>query len=245
MSAPIAVDYDPEWPGLFRQLEALVLAIVGDDVVRLDHIGSTSVPGLAAKDVIDLQVSVPSLAVSRQRGVTWQNSPMATLEVLDQGERISISFGDLLKYHGRSSIAGVAHAFKVMERALPLLSPGQPPERREITVDSGFPGDGARDAFEMVTRAVTDDRFRVTPELAGPDVPEAPGGYFFFRLGYEGTVVDLALRDGLVPEDFLRFVCREAPTDADAARAKQLKEEMADRLLGLPPDEVYDAKVVT
>ena len=116
---------------------------------------------------------------------------MTTLVVLDQGEPVSISFDDLLKYHGRSSIAGVAHAFKAMERAFPLLSPGGPPERHDITVESGFPGGGARDAFEMVTRAVTGDRYRLVSEPLGVEAPEAPGGHFFFRLGYRGTVVDL------------------------------------------------------
>jgi hypothetical protein len=168
---------------------------------------------------------------------------MTTLVVLDQGESISISFDDLLKYHGRSSIAGVAHAFKAMERAFPLLSPGEPPERYDITVDSGFPGGGARDGFEMVTRAVTDDRYRVVPELAGADAPEAPGGHFFFRLGYRGAAVDLVLRPGLVQEDFLEVACRENPTPAEAERAQQLKEEMAERLLALPAEEVYDAKL--
>ncbi len=167
---------------------------------------------------------------------------MTTLVVLDQGEPISISFDDLLKYHGRSSIAGVAHAFKAMERAFPLLSPEEPPERYDITVESGFPGGGARDAFEMVTRAVTGDRYRLASGSAGAEAPEAPGGHFFFRLGYRETVVDLTARAGLVPEEFLRLACRAAPTPAEAVRAQQLKEAMAERLLSLPAAEVYDAK---
>ncbi|MCA1852480.1 MAG: hypothetical protein LC647_08835 [Beggiatoa sp.] len=166
---------------------------------------------------------------------------MTTLEVRDQGGSVSISFEDLLKYHGRSSIAGVAHAFKAMERAFPLLSPDEPPERYDITIESGFPGGGARDAFEMVTRAVTSDRYRLASEAAPAEAPEAPGGHFFFRLGYRGTVVELVARAGLVPEEFLQLACTEAPTPAEAARAQQLKEEMAQRLLSLPADEVYDA----
>ena len=166
---------------------------------------------------------------------------MTTLVVRDEGESIAISFDDLLKYHGRSSIAGVAHAFKAMERAFPLLSPGEPPERYDITVESGFPGGGARDAFEMVTRAVTGDRYRLASEAAGAEAPEAPGGHFFFRLGYRGTEVDLVARAGLVPEDFVEVACREDPTPAEADRAQQLKEEMAERLLSLPADQVYDA----
>ena len=166
---------------------------------------------------------------------------MTTLVVLDQGGSISISFDDLLKYHGRSSIAGVAHAFKAMERAFPQLSPGEPPERYDITVESGFPGGGARDAFEMVTRAVTGDRYRLASAPAEAEAPEAPGGHFFFRLRYRGTVVELVARAGLIPEEFLQLACSEAPTPAEAVRAQQLKEEMAKRLLSLPADEVYDA----
>lgn len=164
---------------------------------------------------------------------------MATLDVLDQGQPISISFEDVLKYHGRSSIAGVAHAFKAMERALPALSPGGPPERYEITVESGFPGDGARDAFEMVARAVTGDRFQLAVDDR-PGVPVAPGGHFYFRLGYRGAVVELTLRSGIVPAEFLDVACKEAPTPAEAERARQLKEEMAERMVPMPPEDVYD-----
>lgn len=166
---------------------------------------------------------------------------MTTLVVLDHGEPISIGFEDLLTYHGRSSIAGVAHAFKAMERAFPLLSPDAPPERYDITVESGFPGGGARDAFEMVTRAVTGDRYGLASDPAPSEAPEAPGGHFFFRLGYQGTVVELVARAGVVPEEFVRVACKDSPTPAEAERAQKLKEEMAARLLALPADEVYDA----
>ncbi len=50
----------------------------------------------------------------------------------------------------------------------------------------------------------------------------------------------MTLRDGLVPEEFLDVACKEGPTPAEADRAQQLKEEMAERLLSMPPDEVYD-----
>lgn len=166
---------------------------------------------------------------------------MTTLVVHDHGEAISISFDDVVKYHGRSSIGGAAHAFKAMERAFPLLSPGEPPERYDLTVESGFPGGGARDAFEMVTRAVTGERYQLVSEPAPDGAPEAPGGHFFFRLGYRGTVVDLVLRPGLVPDDFVQVACKEGPTPAEVVLAQELKEEMAEQLLSLPADEVYDA----
>ncbi len=51
--------YDPMWPQEYQRLAGRIRHAVGD--LRVDHIGSTAVPGLAAKDVIDVQLSVDSL----------------------------------------------------------------------------------------------------------------------------------------------------------------------------------------
>lgn len=168
---------------------------------------------------------------------------MSTLEVLDHGELVAVSFDDVLKYHGRSSIAGVAHGFKVMQRAFPLLAGGPPPERYDIKIHSAFDGAGARDAFEMVTRAVTGHRYRLAPELAPVDAPHGPEGRFFFRFKYKGRGVDLKLRAGLVSDEFVQLVRRGAHTPAEVERLVWLKQDMADHLLSLAADEVYDASV--
>jgi GrpB-like predicted nucleotidyltransferase (UPF0157 family) len=55
------VPSDPLWPRLFRERAALIRQALDDRAERIDHIGSTSVPGLAAKPVIDIQVSVLDL----------------------------------------------------------------------------------------------------------------------------------------------------------------------------------------
>lgn len=57
--AKVLVPPDPEWPQRAALLAARVSLACGD--ARVDHIGSTSIPGLAAKDVIDLQLTVDSL----------------------------------------------------------------------------------------------------------------------------------------------------------------------------------------
>ena len=56
------VDYDPAWPGLFAREADRVRAVLGDRVLQLEHIGSTSVPGLAAKPIIDMLLVVPDPA---------------------------------------------------------------------------------------------------------------------------------------------------------------------------------------
>jgi GrpB-like predicted nucleotidyltransferase (UPF0157 family) len=55
------VDYDPGWSAQAEAETRRVATALGELVVRLDHFGSTSVPGLAAKPIIDLQLSVPSI----------------------------------------------------------------------------------------------------------------------------------------------------------------------------------------
>lgn len=55
------VPYKNGWPAEFRAIAAQLRQGLGDLALRIDHIGSTSVPGLAAKDVIDIQITVAAL----------------------------------------------------------------------------------------------------------------------------------------------------------------------------------------
>lgn len=52
------VPYNPQWPARYDTLADDIRSALGSDVLDLEHIGSTSVPGLAAKDVIDIDLTV-------------------------------------------------------------------------------------------------------------------------------------------------------------------------------------------
>lgn len=54
----IIVPYDPQWPQLFSQLGIALRTALGETAQRIDHIGSTAIPGLDAKPIIDIQISV-------------------------------------------------------------------------------------------------------------------------------------------------------------------------------------------
>lgn len=54
--------YDPEWPAMFESLEAHIRQALGDRVLGLEHVGSTSVVGLSAKPVIDMVLVVADSA---------------------------------------------------------------------------------------------------------------------------------------------------------------------------------------
>ena len=53
------VPYDPRWPEVFRGLERDIRTALGDTALAIEHVGSTAVPGLAAKPVIDIDLTVP------------------------------------------------------------------------------------------------------------------------------------------------------------------------------------------
>lgn len=55
------VGYDPAWPAMAERELRRIAGAMGDVAVRLEHVGSTAVPGLAAKPIIDLQLSVAAM----------------------------------------------------------------------------------------------------------------------------------------------------------------------------------------
>ncbi len=59
------VPYRSEWPEQFLDLGGRIRAALQDDALRIDHIGSTAVPGLSAKPIIDVQLTV-DVASSRR-----------------------------------------------------------------------------------------------------------------------------------------------------------------------------------
>jgi GrpB-like predicted nucleotidyltransferase (UPF0157 family) len=59
MTSVVVVDYDSAWPGVFEEIRARVWPAVSDLANRVEHVGSTAVPGLAAKPVIDIDVVAP------------------------------------------------------------------------------------------------------------------------------------------------------------------------------------------
>ena len=60
-------DYDPRWPQKYEEEKEKIRHILGDDLVAIYHIGSTSVPGLAAKPIIDIMAAVKSLDRTDQK----------------------------------------------------------------------------------------------------------------------------------------------------------------------------------
>ena len=63
----VVSDYDPNWPALFEQESAGIKRALGSFTSAIEHVGSTAVPGLPSKPIIDLLVGVPSLEEATER----------------------------------------------------------------------------------------------------------------------------------------------------------------------------------
>ena len=93
-SRPVVITpYQPHWASEFTEIAMRIRSIVNNAAIRIDHIGSTAVPGLGAKDVIDLQITVADL--NRVNNLT---KPLVAV-----GFRQGISF-EYDEFHGKADL---------------------------------------------------------------------------------------------------------------------------------------------
>jgi hypothetical protein len=161
------------------------------------------------------------------------------LIVEECGRTITFTFDDMMRHHGPHSPAGVAMAYKVMQRAFAALSPDGPPERRSINVHTAFRGPGARDGFEAVTRAVSDGRYVVDRTLVRTDRGRLLED-FVFVVSIGKRTATLLLRDGFVTDEFIDLARAENRTDNQERRLDELKAQLAQQVMSTPAANVYD-----
>ena len=98
-SRPVLVPYDPSWPDQAARIAARLNTACGHRAVRIDHIGSTAVPGMDAKDVIDVQVTVASLDAADELTEALTSAGYVRMPVT----------ADLSKPDARSTVAEFDH----------------------------------------------------------------------------------------------------------------------------------------
>ncbi|HYA54740.1 MAG TPA: GrpB family protein [Thermoplasmata archaeon] len=137
----VIVRYDPAWSDVFQKLGSELRTLLGPVARRIDHVGSTAVPGLDAKPVIDVQVSVDSLQPERPYlqpltagGYRWnsdnpdrskrffrepEGAPRAHLHVRAVGsfdEQLNLLFRDYLRTHSDSAAEYARTKWTLAER---------------------------------------------------------------------------------------------------------------------------------
>lgn len=163
------------------------------------------------------------------------------IAVAEHGRVLAFGFEDMNRYHGGGSPAGVATAFKVLQRAFVVLSPHRPPHRRSVMIRTAFRGPGARDGFEAVTRAVSDDRFAVDRTLVRRDLGRLRED-FVFTVTIGSASVLLVLRDGFVTDEFLDLARAPNRSADQEMHLDRLKAELAAHILATSAEELYDVE---
>lgn len=169
--------------------------------------------------------------------------------VTDHGTNITIGYDDLLKYHGRTYIAGVAMAYKLMELAVAKFSEHAVISRENIKLSIGVNGPGIIDAIEMITRAKSHDRLTVDQKIAAdidaPDAADGQGGKYYFEMVYCGRKLCFALKHGIIPSEFIDISYKYhagSITYEETIRLKELKEAIASFIMGVPAADLFTVK---
>jgi hypothetical protein len=154
-------------------------------------------------------------------------------------EPIEIGFPMVAAYHGQSALAMAAIVFQAQRAAFALLSPEAMPARRDISIVSGHPGPGVRDAFEAVTRAVTRGAYVVDRSLPGARLAPGHDISYSFRITLGQRTAELALRPGVLPERFFELVFAKNRTAAQERELSALKRSVAEDVLAKEPDTLF------
>ncbi len=147
---PAVVSYDETWHQQARRIVARLRTTCGHRAVRVDHIGSTSVPDLDAKDVIDIQITVTSLEIADE---------LADLLLAAGYPRVADITGDVAKDDARSTVAEFDHSDDKtlwQKRFHASADPGRP-TNVHIRVD-GWPGQQFALLFPAWIAANPDER---------------------------------------------------------------------------------------
>jgi hypothetical protein len=166
-------------------------------------------------------------------------SEVQSLQVEDGGTTIAFTFDDMMRYHGPHSLAGVAMAFKVLQRAFGELSPGVAPPRRSVVVRTAFRGPGARDGFEVVTRGVSEGRYTVDRSLLRADRGRLLED-FVFEVAIGDRAATLVLRDGFVTDEFIDLARTENRTAEQERRLAELKAGLAGLVMSAGAADLFD-----
>ncbi len=172
------------------------------------------------------------------------------LFIQDSTMRSEVSYEDMVRYHGRAFIGGVAMGYKLLELASETISNGVL-ERASFRMVSAVSGPGILDAVELATRARSRGALTVDAGLAkqqeAVDAADGQGGKYYFEIFYKNRQLQVRLKDGVAPEEFLLLARKTHDGSISAAektRLQQLKEEIAAFIMTKRATELFEYSII-
>ncbi len=170
----------------------------------------------------------------RHPGLVPTDQP-TSLEIAADDRVLRFDYRQTLDFHRGNSYWGCALAFRMLQRAAPLLSQPRLWDRTRLQVVSGHPGPGVRDTLELVTGCVSGGRFQLE---GGPREARCVGDmHYRWRLSDGTTEICLQLADGIVPPGFLQLldkIDKSPASEEDTAALEAYKQAMTRTIWNIP-----------
>ena len=173
-----------------------------------------------------------------------------TISINENGNTLSFTYEELLEYHGGAMPGGVALAFRMLQWVFDDVLQTVP-ERGHCKFYSGL-GENGRGIIDTVTKVlgvVEHESLRLDKayslDKTGPMAPG--GGRYYFECGYGDKLVKLAVKDGVIPEEFFRCSAEmhrkrnvgEEITQAETDHLQQLRIVLSKAILAANSNDLF------
>ncbi|MCK9338004.1 MAG: hypothetical protein M0P43_09260 [Arcobacteraceae bacterium] len=167
------------------------------------------------------------------------------IKVKNGDDVVVINYDCLRQYHQDTNYAMLAITFKGLQGALKMFQNGIL-QRKNIKILSAHPGTGVRDAFEFVTRVVTNNAFTLDCTLPYATYnPHKQMGYYF-EISNGNNTVNLTLKEGVLMPEFFEFfekLQNKTATKKEINKFTDLKKSIEKKVLKKSPDKIFEFEV--
>ncbi len=167
------------------------------------------------------------------------------VKIRNKDRVLSLGYECLKQYHQDTNYAMLAITFKGLQKAMEMF-PNGIPQRENIKILSAHPGTGVRDAFEFVTRVVTNNNLIIDTTLPYANYnPHKEMGYYYEISDGKNTIC-LTLREGILVQKFFDYFGKlknNTASEVEIDDFTDLKEFIEKQVLTMTPNEIFEYEV--
>lgn len=179
----------------------------------------------------------------------------STVAITIDGKLITFDYDDLKSFHKGDSWFGCTVGYRAMQLASRELSQPTPWSRDDLSIISGHPGPGVKDAIELVTATVSSGNFQLHESIDNKDGNSGCNSNMRFEwwVTENDKTIHIKLRGGIVPESFLQLLDRlnadaypeSNEKNSDLKQFERMKQTLSTLLWNQSLDASFDANHVT
>ncbi|PCI06763.1 MAG: hypothetical protein COB77_06020 [Gammaproteobacteria bacterium] len=187
-----------------------------------------------------------NISTANHKTINSNAAEATTLSILVNGDPVCLEYEELISFHQGDSWFGCAVGYRAMQLAARELSGNTLWSRESLSIISGHPGAGVKDAIELVSGVISSDCFQLLDSIAA----QGCNRFMKFEWWLSDTrrTLHIKLRDNIVPETFFLLLDRlsndEKLTDAERENERrqfdQMKSDLSDNVWNQSLDDNFD-----